>query len=634
MNKIRLIFASLLLSLFLSIPAHAQEAFDIQNFQTDIQMHESGYITVTETIDTNFTQEKHGIFRDIQTSGIAITILGVTDENGKALEYQQTDFAEGTRLQIGDPNRTITGRQIYKISYEARKAIRFFPDHDELYWNATGNEWPVSINSATTTVHIPDSAGDAKKLQFKCFTGYQDSTEQDCAYKYDETAKTATFTSSSILPSYSGMTIVVGTPPNTFQHPTTLEIKSNPTGAKVYLNNKYYCTTDCPSDDSVTPGQYTITLKKFGYKSPEPISVNLMSGKSTAESFDLQKYFWLDLLRYLVMIIFFVICAEPIYTFWKKGRDPKGRGVLVPQYEAPDNLSPAEVGTLIDEKADIRDITSTIVDLAVRGYLIIKVLPDAKGFLFKQDDYELIKIKNPKLKGRREITPFETQFMDAVFGTSEQVKISTLENQFYTHLPELKKTLYENLVTKGYFPKSPDGIRNMYFIKGIILLFFGIVAIQFEAISYQTFFTSCLIINGIFSFIFASFMPKKTDKGVAAREYILGFKHYMEVAEKDRLKFQEKENIFYELLPYAMALNIADKWSKAFKDVFKNPPEWYQGAGVGYFYPIAFTHNIQSMASTINNAFASRPGGGSGGSGFGGGGFSGGGFGGGGGGSW
>ena len=122
---------------------------------------------------------------------------------------------------------------------------------------------------------------------------------------------------------------------------------------------------------------------------------------------------------------------------------------------------------------------------------------------------------------------------------------------------------------------------------------------------------------------------------------ILGLEEFINTAEKDRIKWQEKENIFMKLLPYAMAFRIADKWSKAFEGLNKTP-SWFESTDPNfannfntYYFVNRLTSMSTSMATTMQTAPRSSGSGGSwsGGSGFSGG-FSGGGFGGGGGGSW
>jgi uncharacterized membrane protein len=119
---------------------------------------------------------------------------------------------------------------------------------------------------------------------------------------------------------------------------------------------------------------------------------------------------------------------------------------------------------------------------------------------------------------------------------------------------------------------------------------------------------------------------------------VLGFQEFMNRAEKDRLERMGDKDLFSRFLPYAIALDVADNWAKAFEGIYQNPPDWYVSpVGFRTFSPYAFTHSLNSVTSDLSSAMFSAPrgssGGGSGG-GFGGGGSSGGGFGGGGGGSW
>lgn len=583
---------------------------------------------MTENIDVAFTEPRHGIYRDIDTQGLSIEVQTVKNKTGQDWNYVTYPFSEGTRVQIGDANILVSGEQTYKIGYLVHKGIQFYNDHEELYWNVTGNAWPVEIHAASATVKLPDSVKGSKELQFACYTGEYMSEAQDCKYTYDKTSNAVTFTANSSFLAYSGLTVRVSMPAGTFKKPSALEVRSNPSNAKVYLNDQYRCDTDCIQDD-VVPGQYKILVSKFGFLTPESQQMNLSEGMSQMATFDLQISWWYAAFKGILMLLALAVALEPIYTYFKKGRDPKGRGTIVPEYEAPDGLTPAEVGTLYDERADIKDLIAAIIDLCVRGYITIKVLPKAEGLIFKQDDYEFGKTSAPK-PGDKGLSPFENKLMDAIFVSGSTRKLSDMRNKFYTELPELDKMLYDGLVTKGYFPKNPNSVRALYLIKGFLLVFVSFWIVPILAVFTGSILAYCIPANGVLTLLFFSFMPRKTDKGVEAYEHILGYKKYIETAEKDRVKFQESENLFYTVLPFAMTMGVADKWSNAFRDVFKQPPTWYQGAGSGPFHPSDFVHHLGTVSNSMSSTFRSQPGGHGGG----GGGFSGGGGGGGGGGSW
>jgi uncharacterized membrane protein len=131
-------------------------------------------------------------------------------------------------------------------------------------------------------------------------------------------------------------------------------------------------------------------------------------------------------------------------------------------------------------------------------------------------------------------------------------------------------------------------------------------------------------------------MPAKTAAGAELLRRTLGFRNYMEVAEKERQRFAERENIFSEYLPYAIVFGCVERWAEAFKDidVSAQTASWYVGSTP--FNSNSLSSSLQGFSSNLGSAIVSTPGGkgGSGFSGGGGGGGAGGGGGGGGGGSW
>jgi uncharacterized membrane protein len=305
-------------------------------------------------------------------------------------------------------------------------------------------------------------------------------------------------------------------------------------------------------------------------------------------------------------------------------------------YEPPkyDNkvITPAEVGALIDEKLDPRDITSTIVGLAVKGYVKIEETKK-EGLIMDTTDYYLSKVKEPD----ENLSSFETKLMKSVFSDDPTgVFVSELKNKFYKNLPDLKNGLYEELVSKKYFLRSPEKVRNVYMVAGFIIIVFGsfLTAVLSSYLTGRAILASAL--TGLPLFLFGRVMPAKTRAGASAYMDILGFQEFLSRAEKDRLQRMGDKNLFSKFLPYAIALDVADNWAKAFKGIYQEPPNWYVSPG-GFrtFMPSHFAYSIGSLTSNLSSAMFSAPrGSGVGGGGSGGGGSSGGGFGGGGGGSW
>lgn len=347
---------------------------------------------------------------------------------------------------------------------------------------------------------------------------------------------------------------------------------------------------------------------------------------------------------YFFLVPIFVIALT---IYWMRiGADPDtGRSEMV-TYDPPDNLTPAELGTLIDEKVDMRDISASVVDLAVKGYLTIKETVQ-RGFLRTSSDFTL-ELTRPyeQVVNDHNLTEFERSLVRGLFEGKQFCVISALKHQFYVHIPKLEKLLYKSMVKRGYFTHSPESVRKTYWGAGIAIVVIGgfLFFMSFaEDTPFQvpTGWGVAIAVCGIILAAAARTMPRKTHKGkdvlVAAR----GFEEYLSRAERQLIEHQERQNYFEKFLPYAMVFGIADKWAKAFDGIQTVPPQWYSGPD-GTFHPVLFAHHINDATSSWAGTMASQPrssgsgrGGGffSGGSGFGGG-FSGGGGGGGGGGGW
>lgn len=579
-KSFRCLVAVLILTLnliFLISPASAQD-FTIDRFRSDIMINRDSSVIVKETIDVMFHRSRHGIYRELPFKyrdelGRVITtptrILAVTDASGKAWKYHVEKTDPVIHIRVGDPKRYVDGNQTYVITYEVENAILFLNDHDELYWNVTGNYWKAPIEEASATVSLT-TKGKSKNLMVTGYEGVQGSREE-CGYEtYGDLGK---FYAKRNLKVGEGLTIAFGW-------------------------DKALVFPPPP-------------WKKFLW------AINLREN-------------WIFLLPIFSFVYMFSL-------WYRKGRDPRVRESVTVMYEPPkfDNrpLTPGEVGALIDEKLDPRDITSTIIGLAVKGYIKIEETKK-EGLVFEKTDYYIKKVKGPD----ENLTPFEKELMeDLIPAYQPGTLVSELKNKFYTNLPRLKKMIYEDLVGKKYFLSNPEKVRNSYMTVAFVLSVFLIVALMILVTEAGGKNFVAGILTGIPIFGFGRVMPAKTRTGAMAYVDSLGFQEFMNRAEKDRLERMGDMNLFSKFLPYAIALGVADNWAKAFEGIYQDPPDWYVSPG-GFrtFTPYAFTHSFNAMTSSLGSTMFSAPrgsgGGGSGG--FGGGGFSGGGFGGGGGGSW
>lgn len=333
----------------------------------------------------------------------------------------------------------------------------------------------------------------------------------------------------------------------------------------------------------------------------------------------------------LLPIITFIV----MYRTWnKKGRDPKGKGVIVPQYDVPDELTPLEVGAILHEKVKTNIISAEIVYLAVKGYIRITQLNKKFLKIINNKDYELELLVEPSVVPH----DFDKKIIEGIFGSSvsagKKKKISDLTDNFYTRIPAIKKSVTKSLLDKKYYAHLPATVYKTAGL-GIFVAFM----VFFQIYSYTTNFEHIFIIIlslvstiGILA-VFQALMPSKTVKGVETKEYLLGLKEYLRIAEKDRLAFHnapdKNPELFEKLLPYAMVFGVEELWAKEFEGIYTTPPAWYVGA-YDTFSVVHFGRDMSSLDSFVTKAVSSTPSS----SGSGGGGFSGGGGGGGGGGSW
>jgi hypothetical protein len=330
-------------------------------------------------------------------------------------------------------------------------------------------------------------------------------------------------------------------------------------------------------------------------------------------------------------------------VWWFKGRDPDPGMSVAPMYEPPPGISPAEAGTLLDDSIHPRDITSTMVDLAVRGYIRIEENAE-KVLLFTHKDY-VFRLLRPREQWGPDLVPHERVMLENIFAGGEETRLSSLKNRFYTAVPIIREDIMSALKRKGIYLLDPES-ANGYSIAAAIgmLIPFAI----FQYMGWANFFSSipllilCVAISAVIWWLFARVMTAKTLKGARTQIAVLGFQEFMNRVDAERLKVMPPTT-FEKFLPYAMALGVEHHWAQAFAGIVKDPPQWYVAPGAAYvggFNPIFFSSSMHSMATDMHQVFVSAPratstgsGFGRGGFGGGGGGFSGGGFGGGGGGA-
>lgn len=268
--------------------------------------------------------------------------------------------------------------------------------------------------------------------------------------------------------------------------------------------------------------------------------------------------------------------AIVLYTYWWCfGRDPAAGKAVGLEWDPPSTLTPAEVGTLIDERCDNPDVVSTLLDLAVRGYIKIREVPYSGGFFYLSNkDYEFALLRTD-WDGLR---PYEQLFLTSLF-SMDRTYASHQKGTFGAYLPQIREAIYGSLVGGGYFVRHPEEDRRIFHTTGIVLMLNSVAALVMTMRGGNwlplAFGFYCA---GVLTCIAASTMPKRTSKGCEIIRQCVSFRRFATMAEKRRVEAIAKEDptIFGRLLPYAIVLGCADKWAEQFKDIVVLRPQWFE----------------------------------------------------------
>ncbi|MBU1148962.1 DUF2207 domain-containing protein, partial [Patescibacteria group bacterium] len=222
----------------------------------------------------------------------------------------------------------------------------------------------------------------------------------------------------------------------------------------------------------------------------------------------------------LPLIVFFFL----FFRWWTKGRDPETKysETIVPHYGPPQGMPPGVMGVVYDEKADLHDISSSLIDFAVRGFIKIRPI-EGKGILKTKKDYEFIRLKDAKELEEE----YEKLVFKAIFNNQKTKRLSNLKNKFYKELPKIKEALYKSVVEQQFFPLNPDKVRSSYFGWGIVFIIIGIFMMGSGLAVLPGI---AVMVSGVLVTLFANAMPRKTNHGANTHAKILGLKMYLTVA--------------------------------------------------------------------------------------------------------
>jgi len=623
-----LLFTVLLLS-GISVSAQKKEKERITNFHSNILIHTDGKITVAESITIYAAGKdiRRGIIRSIplyrtDTSGkdqrMDIHVISVT-RNGESEDYKIEDSGGNREIYLGNSNVMLTtGQHEYIITYETYGHVGFFDEFDELYWNVTGNDWAFSIDKASASIILPEKSS---AINTACYTGTLYSTASNCSVEENESM--VTFRTNGSLSPGEGLTVAASFPRDIIKRP------------------------------------------------PPPTELEL---------------FW-EKYKNIIFASLSIIILGCFYFFtWLKvGKDPE-KQLVVPTFLPPHKWSPAVIRYLYNKGYDNTAFTAALVNMAVNNGIRIK--------------HEKKKYRLEKTGNKTKLSEEEKKIYDTLFKGRESILVSDNHHSIFSSAStKLKNALENGWNIKNYFLHNRKYVVTAALMTFVLLVAymlisgtgvnilpfmfmspFIIVGLSFLVVGIKNRKKGCTniiiaIIGAIFALpalfvhitfllredivtcifliiIFASFfiylylIKAPTELGAKTEAELEGFLLYLKTAEENRLNLltppERTPELFEELLPYAIALDVENEWGNKFDEVLKQAdyqPDWYNDTK-----PFRYTMLTSALSSSLGSSVkraqvdpsSSSGSSGSGGwnSGSGGGGFSGGGGGGGGGRGW
>lgn len=604
MTKLRAGLLALMLALATAwvavIPAAADDSAPITRYDVDVNLTREGVAEVTIDFTMDFAalegrgpyillplEQEDGANPD-ENYVFTYSDIRVSSTSGANAEVYAEESNGILSLRIGNENIWNRTPEDYVVTYDVTGLIA--PDHpesglDEFNWDVIGRAWESRFSDITVTVTGPAELADAA-----CFYGPDVTTP--CTAQAEGT--TATYALDA-LPPKTTMQVVAGFPAGTF--PGVTQEKAR----RVTLANAFELNA---ATGAVTGAGLLAAIAAL-------VAVRRRHARDEV---------YLGLTPGLTPT-----AADQARVGPRAGKFP-----VTVQFHPPKGATPGEIGTLMDTTADNIDVSATIVDLAVRGYLRIHSQ--------SKNEFTLEALNRPG--GRLE--PYEDALLRDLFqGRAVRTSQELRKAKFAEVLPHARAGLYNSVVQKGWFKGNPTTAQMVPVVLGALAIGGGLL-LTFMAAGFGWGLIGIpLAVFGLGLIAMSGKFRKRTATGSAYLSQAKGFELYLRTAEKETLQFEEGQDIFSKYLPYAMVFGVADRWTKLFADlgaqgIYQADTSWYVGADLlhGYYFMSAMNNLTHSMSEAMQAArmdgMSQATGGSSGFSGFSGGG----GFGGGGGGSW
>jgi len=624
------------------VGAQVRDEERITSYDSRITVNEDASLSVTETMKVHSLGKeiRHGIYRDFPTGytlfgcrrTVPFKVVSVL-RDGRSSPYHMKNSIGGVRLYFGREDRYLSpGDYTYTLTYTTAYQIGFFEDHDELYWNVTGNDWTFPIEAATATVILPPEAA-RRVSETNAWLGEKGSDDRNVTSSVDDEGNSH-FAAGRLLAEHEGLTVYVAWPKGILPAPTHAE-----------------------------------ELRRFVHD-----NIGLALG----------------LLGLLGVAVYYVIAwsahgRDPAKgTIVPRYEPPRGLGPAAIRYImrmgyddetfAAALINAAVKGVIsIGEENGVYSIRREQGDFAQltpgEKKVVSRLLPGKKGRSVKleQGNHRKIRGALDKLEKTLERTHNKTHFI-----TNRQYFIGGAVASAITVL--LSVVTYGNpqawfmavwltgwsagvaalmvaclgawrrvVHARGWARVAALGgavllsLFSLPFLAGEAFGLFMLVQATAPAV------LGVVMLAGVMNVVFFHLLKAPTSAGRRIMDEIEGFRMFLRAAEKDRLNIlhppERTPEAFEKYLPYALALGVEQEWAEQFSDVLAaaetspdhDSPTWYVGTNFAAMGASGLASSLGGSLSSAISSSSTAPGSSSGG---GGSGSSGGGGGGGGGGGW
>lgn len=575
-------------------PAAASDADDvIREYAMSIDLDDTGVAHVTLDLLVDFgstpnhgpylqwvVQERYDDVLDRVYRFRHVRVSSQTAPAGVQTQEVVGDGVTSTAYLVGDEDETVVGEHRYHVTFDVEgwvsSASFAWPDgpleNDELYLDVISG-WQVPIEDVSVVVTGPD-----RPLDAVCHA------DGACLASLDGGG--ARITAARVVRG-DGLTIAVAWPAGTFGG-------VEPVLQERWSFSRAFAVTPATGGAAllVAAGGGLVLWRRFRRTAQDEAYLGLTPGLTPAP-------------------------GQEAAT----GR--RRRTPVAVQFQPPAGLLPGQVGTLVDQRADVRDVTATLIDLAVREYLRIVHLPDEPA----GPDWRLDRSTKPDLTLRS----YERTLLHQVFAGQGvySVRLSDLRTTFAAALADVRGLLYEEVVDLGWFRGSPPKARQSWALGGVALLGAGVLGTALLAMLTNWALVGLpAVVLGVVVLALTPLAPVRTAEGSAVLAQARGFRHYLATAEAEQLRFEEGEDVFSRYLPYAVAFGLTERWAGLFSRLAAQgqdlpEPAWFAGANAAaasfWLAADSLGRDLKEFTSAASSAFtAPEPGttGTTGGSGF------------------